>query len=188
MNDRPLITQIPLPSKRPLSDREMLERLIESAVERSNDKVLGEMRAMNQNLERALSRILGTVDGVAQGEKAIAVAGVVEGAEDDLPRLSRIKADPALVYTLKTGAVATAVGLSTMRVSFLLNKSGLDWVGRQPELWSAKMHDVSGTRLWHPKTVALLKQVLDIKTHPERAFATTACLKFLSSHDRTRSA
>jgi len=187
MNDRPIITSVPLRQRQtPLSDMQKLERVMESVVERSNNKVLGEMRALNRNLERALSRAIGMMEGVAKGEKDLAVASVVEGDQDDLPRLARVKADPALVYTKKTAAIAKELGISTMRLSFLLNKSGLDWVGRKPDLWSSKMRDVSGTRLWHPKTAQLLKKVLDDPKDPERKQATAACRRFFAEYDGGR--
>jgi len=183
MKDQTTLTPtVPFPARR-ISEQKSLEIMIESAVERSNNKVLGEMRAMNRNLERAVTRLIESHEGVAKGEKEFAVASVVEGEHDDLPRLARVKADPSLSFTLKTGAIAKKVGLSTMRVSFLLNKSGLNWTGRKPELWSMKLRELSNTRFWRPETANLLKAVLDDPNHRERKHASKACKAFFKEYD-----
>lgn len=185
-NNHPIGQPTPILPRRRQTDEEKLERTLEMLIERSNNKVLGEMRALNRNLERAVTRLLQNVEGVASGEKDVAIAGVVDGEQDDLPRLARVKADPTLLYTLKTGAIAKRVGLSTMRVSFLLNKTGLNWVTRKPELWSNDMYGISGTRLWHPKTVKLLRDVLDDPKHSDRKNATAACKRFFAELDANR--
>ena len=185
-NNRAVGQPIPLVSKRPMSEDEKFEKTIEMLLERSNDKILGEMRAMNRNLERSVNRLLENIEGVVRGEREVAIASVVDGDADDLPRIPRLKAEPTMLYKLKTGAIAKEVGLSTGRVSFLLNKSGLDWVTRKPELWSDGLYSISNTRLWHLKTVDLLKEVLANPAHPDRKNATASCRKVLKSLDRER--
>ena len=177
---------VQLVTKRPQPDEEKFEKVVEMLLERSNNRVLGEMRAMNRSLERSVNRLLENLDAVVRGDKDVAVAGVVDGEADDLPRLSRVKAEATMLYSLKTGAIASRLGLTTMRVSFLLNKSGLDWVGRKPELWGDDFYDISSTRLWHPKTVGMLRDVMNDPRHPERKHATDACKRYLKKLDAKR--
>lgn len=184
--NRALGQPIPLVPKRTMSDDEKLEKTLEMLLERSNNKVLGEMRAMNRNLERSINRLLENIEGVISGEKEVAIASVVDGEVDDLPRVSRLKTEATMIYCLKTGAIAKDIGLSTMRVAFLLNKNGLDWVTRKPELWGDSFYCISHTRLWHPKTVEMLKEVIRDPGHADRKHATSACRKFLKSLDVER--
>jgi hypothetical protein len=184
--NRPIGIPVTLAPKRATSDEEKLQKMMEMLLERSNNKLLGEMRAINRNLERTVTRLLENIEGVIKGDREVAIAGVVDGETDDLPRMSRIKAEATLIYSLKTGAIAKQLGLSTMRIAYLLNKSGLDWVTRKPELWGDGFYTISHTRLWHPKTVELLREVIETPAHAERKHATPACKSFLRALDRER--
>ena len=58
-------TVIPLPTeyRSPKSDEEKLDQMLEHLIERANNKVLGEMRELNRNLERSVSRLLENLGG-----------------------------------------------------------------------------------------------------------------------------
>jgi predicted phage gp36 major capsid-like protein len=117
--NRPIGIPVTLAPKRATSDEEKLQKMMEMLLERSNNKLLGEMRAINRNLERTVTRLLENIEGVIKGDREVAIAGVVDGETDDLPRMSRIKAEATLIYSLKTGAIAKQLGLSTMRIAYL---------------------------------------------------------------------
>ena len=158
---------------------EKLKQIVVAAVEQAfdakADRLLKEMRQTNQNLERAVTRLIENAEGVVVGAHDAAIAGVVDGVADDLPSLARFKADPTVIYRFKTKKIAETLGLSTGAISYLLNSAGLDWVSRKPDLWSQEIHKMTGARVWHSTVVKLLRQIILDADHLERVGISTGC-------------
>jgi hypothetical protein len=98
-------------------------------------------------------------------------------ATDAVPRPGRVQADAAMFYTLSAGDIAAQLGLPATRVSMLLNSACLDLVHRKPELWSQDIYDKTKRRLWHPQTVAYLRDVISDPNHPDRHLGAPYCLR-----------
>lgn len=90
---------------------------------------------------------------------------------------ARIKADAAMFYTLSASDIAAQLGLPASRVSMLLNSACLDVVHRKPELWSEDIYKKTKRRLWHPQTVAYLRDVITNPNHPDRRLGAPYCLR-----------
>lgn len=155
--------------------KQVVVAAVEQAFDAKADALLKEMRQTNQNLERAVTRLIENAEGVVLGEHDAAIAGVVDGVADDLPSLARFKADPTVIFRLKTKKIAEMLCLSTGVISYLLNSAGLDWVARKPDLWSQEIHKMTGARVWHPMVVELLREVILDADHLERVGISNAC-------------
>ena len=162
---------------------EKLKALIVQAVTAANEerdnKAAGDMKSLLDRFERSFERMTTVVEGFALGERATAVAGMIDGPDDDLPSVSRIKAEPSAIYIMTTKTIAEALGLSTSKVSFLLNQGGLNWVERHPDLWDRKAYETFRRRAWHPKTTALLRKAIMDETHGDRIDLSEGCERML---------
>jgi hypothetical protein len=117
----------------------------------------------------ALDRLEGLVARLERGLDALA-SGTASGP-------SIIKADAAMFYTLSASDIAAELGLPSTRVSMLLNSACLDLVHRRPELWSHEIFEKTKRRLWHPLTVAYLREVITNPSHPDRSLGAPYCLR-----------
>jgi predicted transcriptional regulator len=158
---------------------EKLRQIVTSAVadvfEEKAGAMLREMKQTNENLERTVSRLAENLEGIVVGEHDAAIAAVVDEDADDLPSLSRIKADPSVIFRHKATDIAEALGLTCATVSYLLNQNGLDWVRRKPDLWNHEIYKITGARMWYPRIVSLLRDVIDDPQHLERASISSGC-------------
>ena len=158
----------------------LIKAAVKSANEESDRTLVKEMRELTQRMEKGFTRLSGSLEAYISGEQEVAVAHMVDGDADDLPSISRLKAESTLVYTLSASDIAEQMGIPVADVSYLISQRlGLDWVRAKPELWNDKLFSKTKRRLWHPKTVDLLREVILDAVHPERATASAGCLKVL---------
>lgn len=163
----------------PRHEEDKLRQIVTSAVEMVFEEKAGamlrEMKRSNENLERTVARLAENIEGVVVGEHDAAIAAVVDEEADDLPSLSRIKADPAVIFPFKASDIAGQLGLTVHQVAYLLNSNGLDWARRKPDLWSHEIFKRTGARLWHPMVIKLLREVIENPNHQERLDISAGC-------------
>lgn len=112
---------------------------------------------------------------------------MTDAPNDDLPSISRVKADSSLIYTMSASDIAKQTGVALGDVSYLLAQAaGLDWVHRKTELWNEKVFKKTKRRLWHPMTAELLLEVIDNVDHPERESISAGCARVLERAARSR--
>lgn len=155
--------------------RQIITAAVESVFEQQAGTMLREIRKTNENLERTVSRLAENIEGIIVGEHDAAIAAIIDEDADDLPSLSRIKADPSVIFRLKTSDIAKKLGLTWHVVGYLLNRNGLDWVRRKPDLWSHEIYKITGARMWHPMVVNLLREIIESPSHSERVDISPGC-------------
>lgn len=155
--------------------RQIVTTAVESVFEQKAGAMLRQMKKTNENLERAVSRLAENIEGIVVGEHDAAIAAIIDEDADDLPTLSRIKADPSVIFRLKTSDIAKQLGLTWHVVGYLLNSQGLNWVRRKPDLWSHEIYKITGARMWHPTVVKLLHDVIEEPAHVERVDISSGC-------------
>lgn len=176
----------------PRHDDEKLDRIVRAAVtgamEQQNSTIVTELRSMLQEqqkmvqrLNAGLERVVDVVEGFTSGERDTAVAGLTENQADDLPAISRLKVSPSSIFTLKVSDVANRLNIACSDASYLLSqKNGLDFIQLHPDLWDHETYQRTNRRLWHPRTVEILAEILDDPTHPERVNASAGCQRVIN--------
>jgi hypothetical protein len=168
----------------PRHEDEKLMALIKQAVKAVNDErdrtMVEENNALLKRVASGFERLSETLEAYVSGERDVAVACMTDAPTDDLPSISRVKADSSLIYTLSASDIAEQTGLSVGDVSYLLSQAaGLDWVHRKIELWNATLFAKTKRRLWHPTTPKLLLAVIEDSGHLEREDISTGCARVL---------
>lgn len=157
----------------------IIRAAVESVIAERDSKVISQLEKVVQRFENGMSRLMETVEAFKSGEKDVAIANLVDSIEDDLPSVSRLKAAPSAVFTLTTTEIALQLGLKAQDVSFLLNRQGLNWVLKKPELWDQETYKRTKRRLWHPFCVKILREVLVDPNHDDRLNVSSGCDKVL---------
>lgn len=160
--------------------QQLIVAAVSSALDERDGKLLAKMQALVERLDMGIGRLFTVVEGFAAGERDTAVATMTEGDDDDLPSVSRFKAEPSSIYTLDTTHVAQNLGVSRADVAYLLNASGLGWVDSKDDMWDHKTHQNTKRRFWHPCIVKLLRSVILDDGHPDRTHVTPGCLRVLA--------
>lgn len=165
--------------------------LIKQAVRSVNDdrdrSMIEENHALLKRVAAGFDRLSQTFDAYVSGEREVAVACMTDAPTDDLPSISRVKADSSLIYMLAAADIAAQTSLSVGDVSYLLSQAtGLDWVHRKTELWNEKLFAKTKRRLWHPTTPQLLVEVIDDVDHPEREGISAGCARVLERASAAR--
>jgi len=123
-----------------------------------------------------MERLIDVVEGFQSGERDTAVAGLTDGEFDDLPMISRLKVSPSSIFTLKGSQVAAELGIRAADASYLLSqKDGLDFVGFHQDLWDHETYKRTNRRLWHPRTLMLLAEILDDPGQRARENISAGC-------------
>lgn len=169
----------------PRHEDEKLQRLITAAVEQANEKrdsqLLGKLTRLIDRFEHGFERLSDAIEAFVAGEQEVAVANMTDDPlVDDLPHVARVKAEATLIYTLKASDIAQRLGLKASIVPYLLGRQGLNWLETKSELWCDRLHQMTKRRLWHPKTVELLRNVILDDKHPERGNVSDACVRKLN--------
>ncbi len=159
--------------------KRLIQQAVKSALDERDDKVLRKMDALTERLETGMTRLMAVVEGFASGERETAVAHLTDEPGDDLPSVSFLKVEPSAIYTLSATDIAGELGVDRHDVSYLLNDHGLGWVSAKEDLWDSKTHSKTNRRLWHPKTVQLLRDVIADEEHPERESISAGCERVL---------
>jgi hypothetical protein len=182
----------------PRHDDDKLDRIVRAAVagamEEQNSAIVTELRAMLreqkkmvQRLNAGMERIIDVVEGFQAGERDTAVAGLTDEESDDLPTISRLKVSPSSIFTLTGSQVAQNLGIRPCDASFLLSqKNGLDFLGAHPDLWDHETFKRTNRRLWHPRAVALLAEILDEPGHNARADISAGCKRVIARCEEAR--
>jgi hypothetical protein len=165
--------------------RQIVTAAVSDVFEEKAGAMLREMKRTNDNLERTVSRLAENLEGVVVGEHDAAIAAVIDDEADDLPSLSRIKADPSVIFRLKATGIAKRLNLTTGTVSYLLNQNGLDWVRRKQDLWNHEIFKITGARMWHTMIVKLLREVIETPKHSERENVSAGCENALKRASKT---
>jgi hypothetical protein len=160
--------------------RRIVEAAIESALQKHDNTVISEMRAIAARVEKGFNRLADSMEAFVSGDREVAVAALTSTKEDDLPSLSTFKASALIVYPLKASDIAERLGLAPAVVAYLLNKCGLNWAARKPELWDKDLYEKAKRRFWHERVVQLLREVILSPDHPERAGISTGCERALN--------
>lgn len=158
----------------------LMKQAFKEVNEERDRTLLKEMRNLTERVALGFERLSESIEAYTSGEQDVAVACMVDSPTDDLPALSRLKAESSLVYTLSATDIARQIGIKVADTSFLLSQvNGLDWIHRKPLLWNHGVFTKTKRRFWHPKTVELLLQVVNDRNHPEREGISAACERIL---------
>jgi hypothetical protein len=172
----------------PRSDDAKLAQIVEAAVtaanEKTNSKLVTELKNVVQRLETGIERLSSSLEAYVSGEQDVAVASLVDGERDDVPSIQRIKAEAAAVYTLSATDIAKHFGLTWGQVGQLLNQYGLNWAATKTDLWSKALFEKTHRRLWHPRVLALLTEVVGDEHHPDRQGMSAGCIAILEQARR----
>ena len=167
----------------PRSDDVKLAQIVEAAVaaanEKTNSKFVSELKQVVHRLETGIERLSSSLEAYVTGEQDVAVASLVDGERDDIPSIQRIKAEAATIYTLSATDIANHFGLTWGQVGQLLNQYGLNWSVTKTDLWSKALYQKTRRRLWHPKVLTLLAEVIANQNHQDREGLSAGCLAIL---------
>ena len=159
--------------------RRLVEAAVESALQKHDSTVINEMRSIASRVEKGFNRLANSMEAFVSGDSEVAVAALTTARQDDLPSISYFKASALIVYPLKASDIAIQLGLTQPVVSYLLNKCGLNWAARKPELWSKDLYEKAKRRFWHERVVELLRTVILNPEHPEREGVSAGCRRAL---------
>lgn len=182
---KPLRSVVPLTERngapRHPDDKQIriIRAAVESVIAERDSRIISQLEKVVQRFENGMSRLMDTVEAFKSGEKDVAIANLVDSIEDDLPSVSRLKAAASAVFTLTTTEIALQLGLKAQDVSFLLNRQGLNWVLKKPDLWDQETYKRTKRRLWHPFCVNILREVLVDADHDDRLNVSSGCAKVL---------
>jgi hypothetical protein len=157
----------------------LIKAAVNSVLDERESRVVQKLERVVDRFENGMGRLMDVVEAFRSGDRDTAVVSLTEGV-DDLPSVARIKAVPSAVYTHTAAEIAKELAIKTQDVAFLLNRQGLNWVLRKDDLWDTDTYKRTHRRLWHPKTVALLRDVLRSADHDERFSISRGCERVLA--------